>query len=1085
MLDVYEGSLEGFSDPLLPKGATPLPQPEREIGYLEAAQRGVRENHIYPLIANSPKATNDKGWALDGEKAKSLAGDLSTPELRDYVLKAGSEQEAAERREIALSRQATMEKLSQSGWDKSASYILASLFDPVEIAAVTATTAGLGTIPDRMYAAYKGVKAADAVSKATKVKRFTDVARNAKMGGVQGMTEAAIFEGIRAAYQPDADASNLPLYVAFGGALGATTSGGAAAWRRAKLATVYDKRMASGIPLTAEEEEMFGSIIKDRNLTTAIERHTEKTPSGIDAGVEVPSFKVGENDNAPTQLGSNFLAFGMRGKISAVARAMASEDGDVRALAPKFGLNSAGNSNRSAVGFGANEIQSYLQASETARVVPDLQHARDGWMQRTYGKVWNPMEAEGYKVEFNEMVTKALRRGLLDGDSDVLRSGQKFRESFSGLHDQAVKYKARGFVGKEVEKETYVPRIHDHAKIDAAAQKVGRAEIVRLVKEAILKKQTIDDNIAETIADGYLHGIETRAARSALPNGMVVKLGIKEDTLEALRDALKSKLNDDAKVDDLMGALERAVPTKPTGEGVARSRTRIDLDETHAITLPDGSQLSFEDLLVNDVEDLHTMYTFQMGGAIGLARNGLEVEGGDSIETILQKIADRNATGKRIPTGKLQEELDALKFMYDGITGQLAHQHSIGDTGEAILRRIRDYNYITSMGSSGLSSMVEAANVLMDHNVKTIAKNLPEMRNLIKKAKDGNLDNQLLREMQHAFGVGMDVWTGRARTNWDEIETDFIRSDYTKVDKALAYGRTKVSMLSGMLPVTAVLRRADGMFYAYDWEAAAKAFSKSGKYKAPFKNIKMEQLGIDEQTGTSIMQMINKYAKYEDGKLVALNIDDWSKSGADGTKAADAFKMSGYRHAMQSVQDPNLGSLNRTLRTPWGKTLGQFLSYTLAAQEQQLQRLAVRATHGDLGSIFRITAGAAFVSSMVYYTRTLINAQGKSDMAKQEYLEKKLDPTAFVFEGTLGYMGMLSMYSTAIQRFNGNSLISNPTIDLIQNVNKMGKSIASITVGDKELKEDELRAWLRMVPLQNFYPMAIVNNALADAFTDQ
>jgi hypothetical protein len=195
--------------------------------------------------------------------------------------------------------------------------------------------------------------------------------------------------------------------------------------------------------------------------------------------------------------------------------------------------------------------------------------------------------------------------------------------------------------------------------------------------------------------------------------------------------------------------------------------------------------------------------------------------------------------------------------------------------------------------------------------------------------------------------------------------------------------------------------------------------------------------------------------------------------------------MSGYRHAMQSVQDPNLGSLNRTLRTPWGKTLGQFLSYTLAAQEQQLQRLAVRATHGDMGTVFRITAGAAFTSSMVYFTRVMMNSQGKSEMERQEYLEKKLAPTAFAFEGTLGYMGMLSMYSTAIQRFNGNNLISNPTIDLMQNVNKMGKGIANVVANDGELKEDQVRAWLRLLPLQNFYPMVIVNNMVADAFTDK
>lgn len=1077
MSDVYERPLEGFTEPVLQQGTVPLPVPEREIGYLEAMRRGVDENHIYPLIANAPKSTNDSNFAWDTDKVEKYAGGLVEQELRDYVLKAGSEGEAEERSRIARSRQETMMKLGQEGWDKSAAYVLASMFDPTEIAAVTASTAGLGTIPDRLYAAYKGAKQVSNVNKASKMRRLADIRSNALKGGVQGATEAAIFESIRAAYQPDADSSNLPLYIAFGASLGATTSGGAAAWRKAKLATVYEKRMASGIDLTEEEAELFKDIIADRTLKTAIAREDRKiADAGIDA---TESFQVGANADAPKQLGSNWLAFGLRNKISAVARAMSSENADIRALAPKLGLNSAGNTDRSVVGFGANEVQAYLQASESARVLPDLHNNRNSWMKEFKGRIWNPIEGEAAKTEFNELVTKALRRGLLEGDSRVLTAGRKYRESFDALYGQAKKLNARGFVNTE-DKIPYVPRLHNNAAIDNAIQKYGRDNVVRLFREAIQKSQGIDDAVAQQIADGYLHGIETRAARSALPNGVVLKLGIKEDSLDALRDALLDKFKDQTKVDEMMGALERAVPEKSTGQGVARARRRVDMDELHSIDI-NGEKLSVEDLLLNDIEDLHTAYTFQVGGAIGLARNGLEIEGTDSIETILKKIADNNATNGRIPTQKLQEELDAIKFMYDGITGQLAHQQSVGQSTESFLRKVRDYNYITSMGSSGLSSITEAANVLMDHNVQTIVKNLPEMRNLIKKAKDGNLDDTALREMQHAFGVGMDVWTGRSRTNWDEIESDFIQPNYGKVDKAMAYGRSKVSMISGMLPVTAVLRRADGLFYAYDWVGAAQKYAKKGSYKAPFAKIKMEQLGVDDATGESIIKMINTHAKFDaNGKLQSLNLDDWADK-----KAADVFKLSGYRHAMQSVQDPNLGSLNRTLRTPWGKTLGQFLSYTLAAQEQQLQRLAVRATHGDVGTVFRITAGAAFASSMVYFTRVMMNAQGKSEMEKQEYLEKKLAPTAFAFEGTLGYMGMLSMYSTAIQRFNGNNLISNPTIDLIQNVNKMGKGIANVAANDGELKEDQVRAWLRLLPLQNFYPMVIVNNMIADAFTDK
>lgn len=1066
--------------PILEAGEEFLPQQGQEIGYIEAAQRGAQENHILSLVTEAPRNIDDPNFWWDADKIKQYTGELKDPVLADYVLEAASDEEATQRLQIAMSRQETVRKLGEAGWDKSAAYIISSILDPTEIAATTALTMGLGTIPSRVAAAYQGFKTIDNIADAERARKATQVARRARIGAVEGASTALVFEGLRAMYQPDNDASSLPLFVAFGAGLGAATEGAGAAFSRMKMAAAYDKRVASGVPLLPEEEELFKDIIEDRSMATVM-RNLDSAPRG-GLGEAAEAFDpndLSRYDNVGFQRGWDM--FGVRQRMSSIANVMSSELGALRTLGQKLGLNSAGNTDGSAVPISATEYQSWAQASSAARFLTKMQPLRDQWIKETYGSILNPIKRQEAEGEFNKLVTRAVRRPAGSHDPRIKTAADALRDEFDFFFKEAKANKARGFLDRDAE-AGYAPRIFDEVNIDALIRKHGRDNIVSLVRKAIMQKQVdIDEVIADEIADGYVRGIEKRIAGIG-QDGLVIRMGVREDTLDDIREALLEKYNGDAtKVDEIVAALDRTIAKPERGEGVARARKRIDLDETVSIDLMDGSKIDFEDLLVNDAEDLHTMYTFQVGGAIGLARNGLEQEGMESIEKIFDKIR-QEAYERGLSREKIDSQIESLKFMYEGLTGQLSHSGRLGEGMERFLRRVREYNFITTMGSSGLASMVESMNVLFDHNVRTIIKGVPRLRSMIKKMQSGQLEDDLFRELQQFTGTGVDMITGRMRTGFDVNETQFLKSDYTRTDALLAYGRNKTAVVSGMLPLTAMMRRADSMFYAMDWHNAAMKMAKNGSYKSPFSRIKMEQLGIDDETGALISKMINKHAVVDSkGKLKTMNLKNWEADGAEGKKAFDAFSLSAYRHATQSVQETNNASVFRFMRSPLGKTVFQFLSFVLGSQEQQLQRLMVRARHGDASVVGIMTAMSAMMATLVYITRTYLNEEGKSPELRQKNLEKKLEPTAIARDGTFGYLGVTSIFGTAIQRINGNNLISNPTLDFIGKVTGGAKTAL---LSDKEASEQQIRQWLRMVPFQNTYPMILVNNELSKQIAD-
>jgi hypothetical protein len=298
----------------------------------------------------------------------------------------------------------------------------------------------------------------------------------------------------------------------------------------------------------------------------------------------------------------------------------------------------------------------------------------------------------------------------------------------------------------------------------------------------------------------------------------------------------------------------------------------------------------------------------------------------------------------------------------------------------------------------------------------------------------------------------------------------------TKTDEALGRMREHVSILSGLSGVTASLRRISMLNYSSQWTRAA------AQGKPPFSKIKMEQLGINEDMQAAIFANIRKHATTRsNGKVLqSLNIDRWTVDSASGIPADEVrelFSISVYREATQNVQEMNLGSVNGVFRSEWGKTVTQFLSFPLAALEQQTMRLGVRARHGDI-AVGKVIMGSMFMGSLMYMAKVHMAAAGRSDA--DEYIKERMSLGNFT-KGSMELIGVASIFGYLAQvttgMMNGNSYsLTPPALGMASNaVQAVGNM-----VGEDDMTEAEWRKSLRLAPFSSLYVVKQALNKVAN-----
>lgn len=1042
---------------------------DKDVSFLSLLSTARQEEHIdTTLLRNSYRFTGMPKQPVTDftpELTESLVGGLDNPDAIEEVLEAARDVSYDYAMTMAKDFQITQQNrldLEKAGWKGTTATVLAAMFDPTELAAIGATTMAVGAV--------SGPAApitAPATATALTAKRGYNVYRATKLGAAVGATEAAAFEAIRARLKYDITGGDVLLAGLTGGVLGGTVGGVTTSFARHRKVQELSQKVALGEELTPNEKAFYDANNVDR-LTERIINEVERRGDLDDVDATDVPASVGEITEAearatPKQLGGTFLS-PLRKRLSVFNRAKNSENGFVRAAADRLGLNSSGNVDRTVVNASASEYKAMLEHIYRSKFARSMLINRKKWSKRTGRDL----------TDFNILVSRAIRGGLDDTmDPEVRKVAQDVMEQQTELGKMAIKHNVGGFTAGVLDKQpNYLPRLFSDERISTLRTKFGNnldTAVSELVEKAIRNAQP---DIEKNLSPDEIGDMARGYAKTVLSRRFTSMHRAFEFNMEDLRKAMQDENLPDAKIDQLIDTLTKNTRVK----GHKRSRPRLLLDENASIDvrLDNGSieQLKFTDLLEEDIENLNNAYVFQMSGAIGLARNGIDTnEAGSSIENLISKMRDEAQTINQ-SADDLNKDIEALQFMYDGITGRLGFKEGDPSFGtRQTLRRMREVSFMMHMGMSGMAALMELTNVLMENSLPVLLRSMPQYRKMMKIAADGKLDSAMLRELEELTGLGTDVLTGKftrvSRFEGDAMEiTDDAR--ITPTDEWLGRGREATAFLSGLTPVTAGLRRMSMLNFATAWARAAR------KNDNPFSKIKLEQLGIDADMSTRIRSQILRHSTFKDKEktiLESLNTKNWDED------VRDAFQVAAYRDTTQNVQEMSIGSTNAFLRSEWGKTVFQFLSFPLAAMEQQAMRLGVRAFNGDATTVTKILLSSMFMGTLMYTGRVYLNAEGRSD--KEEYIKKQLSPTRLT-EGAISQIGAAStfglIYDITTGAMDGNNYAITPaSVSILQKALGSGKALV-----EGDMTETEIRSLLRLLPMSSLYGARSLLNQAAN-----
>lgn len=1019
---------------------------------------------------------------------------IAAEEVLDDAMNSGLAT-ALKQREFALKTLANRKQLEADGWTGVTANAFSVMFDPAEWAIVGGIVAA--------SSAFSPAGGLAALTAGT-VKQAYSAKRAFKIGAAATALEAAAFESLRANVKYDIDINDVMIAAGAGALLGGGLNAGRIAFQRAGQRALLASKKVRGIKLTPAEQLFYDEFNVDALSEKIIERELSGE-SFIESarGINAESFtKLTTEDveQIPKQAGWNM--FGLRQILSAGARTGQSDLAWIRFGGRALGANFTGYKGaKVATNESASEIGERLQGIYRHRLSNMLPRAQKSWKKQT----GLPLE------DFNRAVSRYVRGiDTVNVPKDVEKVGKEIQRVQNELAALAAAADVSGFSKSLLGKNPfYMSRIFNEDKIQRIVQKYGLADaekhITQLVETAIRKDQLdIEDKVTKmlknkgrTVSLDSVNNYINRLAKAYTLSIMSPKRAKKdipdanEMTLEDLGKIIREEFPKEQMSDEELDIITEILTQNNIPKSHKRARNRLVLNEGTVIkvTNKEGEleDLAFTDLLEEDAEQLVNSYIFQLSGAIGLARNGINTNvPNSSFDDLLTKINDERRT-LGLTEDQIKSEKAALQFMYDGITGRLKNREETRNLADMNVA-LRAYSFAVNMGMSGMSAIMELSNAMFEYGFMTILKSAPAYKQLFQQASEGRLPEGVMRELVETLGIGNEVALGRwnAVTRFDSEEVGDVispeRMGYHKKGSSLrklgalaekgAYGAQKnVAYLSGLTGVTQSLRRLSMLHFTNEWALAA------AKGKLPFSKIKRQQLGITDEMGNEILKVMksNLVKKAPNGTVTKLNIDKWKP------EVREAFSAMGFKDARTNVQETNIASSNKFLKsTQVGRTMFQFMNFTLGSFEQQTQRLGVRITNKD-ASVGKILLSAAAMGGLMYVARVQLNAAGRSDA--DEYIKERMKPENWAI-GAISQVGAASMFSYIYQlttgAMNGNTYaITPPVVSLGQNVID---SAANMAEGD--ITESEWRKLLRLAPLQSLYGVRQLFNATADSIAN-
>jgi len=596
---------------------------------------------------------------------------------------------------------------------------------------------------------------------------------------------------------------------------------------------------------------------------------------------------------------------------------------------------------------------------------------------------YDPKKAVLKRREFNEAVSRAVRTGESD-IPEVKQSADYWRkELYNPLRDEMIDLNMLPEGVDVATSVNYLNRVYNKQKIQA-----NLPSFVSKVSKWLKDK---DETLYQQAKDASEQIDAAEGADVAKLQAIIDKAEFKKgkdfdpEDYESIARQIAQRIN---------GTPDGRLPYDwKMGEGFSSGSGGSSLGGATALRGPLRARKFtidddlIEEFLENDIEVLGTRYLQQTGADIELTRKFGSVTLEDEIKqiqdyyTILMETADGKnaiALGK-----KMDADIRDIAGMRDRIRGVYGFQED--NIWTRIGRSTRDLNYLRLLGGVTVSSLPDAARILMAEGfVKTFSKGLGPLATNTKQFK-------LAASEAKRYGIGTDVlMSGKS-----EVIADV--GDYTQGGTMIERGLSGAANKFGRINFLDYWTSGMKQLHAVTMQTSIFDGLSKGKFDK-----RLSRLGIDEQSAKDMMAQVRKHGKNEDGVWIT-NAKNWDRPDLERMWGAAMRKESDRVIIIPGQEKPLFMS------SELGKSIGQFRSFVLSATQRVLVAGVQGQDHNAMGGMISLVGMGMFS----YYLKQNIAGRETSD-----------DPAEWILEGIdrSGATGILAEIHNTVEKVSGNSV---------------------------------------------------------------
>jgi len=699
--------------------------------------------------------------------------------------------------------------------------------------------------------------------------------------------------------------------------------------------------------------------------------------------------------------------------------------------------------------------------------------------------------------QFEAEVSRAVRRpaGEYTQDAVVNKAAAFTRKIIEQHRAYAERHGVPGF-DKFEGSETYLTRIGDRTKLDeiiatrgldtvegavARAIEVGTptemlqkiGDVFAKSKVAITAGDAAQDAIAlasKALAKMWVRNIGRRGVSHELLMQKFFEPGHRVEMVNSLRAAFGKAISKE-QIKEIVDIIS---PERNDLQNISIARRRIQMDETYSETLPDGSVLAIEDMLVNNASDIAERYAHGAIHASMFAKirelmtpNGPFAKKPQTVEGVL-KVLEQDMVGAGVPLSRMKADLARAEILLKMTAGI-----PIIDSPKtrALISTMKNANFARLMAnvSSGINNFAETADIVSDNGVRAFLQVVPAWGEILKTVATGKGAGELTGELQRFWSFGAERASRRIHSAIGENE---------EVPKTLAqmqHVSARAARVAGDLSLQSF--GTDTMTSLAAATSIQRMFNiaNSGRPLGSRWSAKFKAIGLTESKWNRIAAEL-RAAPYEQGvlgkRLKKLDLDSWQDR-----EAASWFVDAMTKNVRQLVLKDTPAERAAWMTSPMGQLLVQLRTYAYGAWTKKfLYGLKVdgayTATKWGVASMF---------AALAYMGRTQLAASLMPSDQREKYLAERMSTEAIMKAGfsRASWSSLLPLGADTALSLSGRDpafsfartsglvggkgpwgvLIGNPTFDYMDKFARgVTGVVAPITVPGRDFTQQDARA---------------------------